>query len=129
MRDLLDELDAWKARGKKIAIARVVDIEGSGPRDPGAAMAVNEDGDVIGSVSGGCVEGAVVAEALAMLKDGIERQYVAADADEPVVDVTIVGRRRARYAEAIGNARNWDDRIGEPDDMDQALAELLAGAV
>lgn len=68
-------------------------------------------------------------EALAMLKDGIERQYVAADADEPVVDVTIVGRRRARYAEAIGNARNWDDRIGEPDDMDQALAELLAGAV
>ncbi len=67
MRDLLDELDAWKARGKKIAIARVVDIEGSGPRDPGAAMAVNEDGDVIGSVSGGCVEGAVVAEALAML--------------------------------------------------------------
>ena len=67
MRDLLDELDAWKAHGKKIAIARVVDIEGSGPRDPGAAMAVNEDGDVIGSVSGGCVEGAVVAEALAML--------------------------------------------------------------
>ncbi len=43
------------------------DIEGSGARDPGAARAVNEDGDVIGSVSGGCVEGAVVAEALAML--------------------------------------------------------------
>ena len=67
MRDLLDELDGWKAQGKRIALARVVDIEGSGPRDPGAAMAVNEDGDVIGSVSGGCVEGAVVAEALAML--------------------------------------------------------------
>lgn len=67
MRDLLDELDGWRAKGKKIALARVVDIEGSGPRDPGAAMAVNEDGDVIGSVSGGCVEGAVVAESLAML--------------------------------------------------------------
>ncbi len=67
MRDLLDELDGWKAQGKRIALARVVDIEGSGPRDPGAAMAVNENGDVIGSVSGGCVEGAVVAEALAML--------------------------------------------------------------
>ena len=67
MRDLLDELDGWKAQGKRIALARVVDIEGSGPRDPGAAMAVNEDGDVIGSVSGGCVEGAVVAEALSML--------------------------------------------------------------
>ena len=43
----------------------MVDIEGSGPRDPGAAMAVNEDGEVAGSVSGGCVEGAVVTEALA----------------------------------------------------------------
>ena len=63
MRDLLDELDGWKAQGKRIALARVVDIEGSGPRDPGAAMAVNEDGDVIGSVSGGCVEGAEIGRA------------------------------------------------------------------
>jgi RNA polymerase sigma factor for flagellar operon FliA len=68
-------------------------------------------------------------EALAMLKDGIERQYRPDEAAEKVVDVTIVGRRRAKYADAIGNARNWDDRIGEPDDMDQALAELLVGAV
>jgi xanthine dehydrogenase accessory factor len=67
MRELLNDLDRWKAQGKLIALARVVDIEGSGPRDPGAAMAVNEDGEVIGSVSGGCVEGAVVAEALAIL--------------------------------------------------------------
>lgn len=67
MRDLLDDLDRWKAQGKPIAIARVIDIEGSGPRDPGAAMAVNGDGEVIGSVSGGCVEGAVVAEALSIL--------------------------------------------------------------
>ena len=67
MRDLLDDLDRWKAQGKPIAIARVIDIEGSGPRDPGAAMAVNGDGEVIGSVSGGCVEGAVVAEALTIL--------------------------------------------------------------
>ena len=67
MREILDDIDRWRANGKKVAVARVVKIEGSGPRDPGAAMAVNEDGDVIGSVSGGCVEGAVVAEALAML--------------------------------------------------------------
>ena len=45
------------------------------------------------------------------------------------MDVTLVERRRARYAEAIGNARAWDDRIVELDDMDVALAELLAGAV
>ena len=67
MRDLLNDIDRWKGEGKRIALARVVDIEGSGPRDPGAAMAVNQDGEVVGSVSGGCVEGAVVAEALGML--------------------------------------------------------------
>jgi xanthine dehydrogenase accessory factor len=67
MRDLLNDIDRWNSEGKRIALARVVDIEGSGPRDPGAAMAVNQDGEVVGSVSGGCVEGAVVAEALGML--------------------------------------------------------------
>lgn len=67
MRDLLDDLDRWRADGQRIAIARVVGLDGSGPRDPGAAMAVSETGEVIGSVSGGCVEGAVVAEALAVL--------------------------------------------------------------
>jgi xanthine dehydrogenase accessory factor len=67
MRDLLNDIDRWKSEGKRIALARVVDMEGSGPRDPGAAMAVNQDGEVVGSVSGGCVEGAVVAEALGML--------------------------------------------------------------
>lgn len=67
MRDLLDDIDRWRTAGKRVALARVVDIEGSGPRDPGAAMAVSEDGEVAGSVSGGCVEGAVVGEALAVL--------------------------------------------------------------
>lgn len=73
MRGLLAALDRWRKQGKRIAIARVVDIEGSGPRDPGAAMAVSEDGDVIGSVSGGCVEGAVVTEALDVLATGARR--------------------------------------------------------
>jgi len=67
MRDLLDDIERWQQAGKRVALARVVDIEGSGPREAGAAMAVNEDGEVIGSVSGGCVEGAVVSEALAIL--------------------------------------------------------------
>ena len=57
----------WRTRGTRVALARVVDIEGSGPREPGAAMAVSIDGEVVGSVSGGCVEGAVVTEALAVL--------------------------------------------------------------
>ena len=45
MKDLLDDIDRWRAHGKRVALARVVDIEGSGPRDPGAAMAVNELGE------------------------------------------------------------------------------------
>jgi len=74
MKDILDDIDRWRSAGKRVAIARVVDIEGSSPRDPGAAMAVSEDGEVAGSVSGGCVEGAVVGEALGVLAgDGTPR--------------------------------------------------------
>lgn len=73
MRELLRDLARWQAAGKMAAWARVVDLEGSGPRDPGAAMAVSVDGEVIGSVSGGCVEGAVVTEALDVLATGDRR--------------------------------------------------------
>jgi len=73
VKEILDDLDRWRAAGQRVAIARVVDIDGSGPRDPGAAMAVNELGEVAGSVSGGCVEGAVVTEALDILATGDRR--------------------------------------------------------
>ena len=73
MKDILDDIDRWRAGGQKVAVARVVNLEGSGPRDPGAAMAVSEGGEVVGSVSGGCVEGAVVTEALQVLEDGLPR--------------------------------------------------------
>jgi xanthine dehydrogenase accessory factor len=76
MREILDDIDRWRRQAKKVAIARVVNIEGSGPRDPGAAMAVNEDGEVAGSVSGGCVEGAVVSEALALISDNAPGRMV-----------------------------------------------------
>jgi xanthine dehydrogenase accessory factor len=73
VREVLSDIDRWKAEGQRVAIARVVDVEGSGPRDPGAAMAVSENGEVAGSVSGGCVEGAVVGEALQVLETGLPR--------------------------------------------------------
>lgn len=73
MREILGDLDRWRKAGKQVAVARVVDVEGSGPRLPGAAMAVNEDGEVAGSVSGGCVEGAVVTEALQIIESGDRR--------------------------------------------------------
>ena len=73
MKEVLGDIDRWKAQGQRVAIARVVDVAGSGPRDPGAAMAVSETGEVAGSVSGGCVEGAVVGEALQVLESGLPR--------------------------------------------------------
>jgi len=76
MREVLDDIDRWRAQNKRIALARVIDIDGSGPRDPGAAMAVNEDGEVCGSVSGGCVEGAVVTEALQILNSSSSGRIV-----------------------------------------------------
>ena len=69
MKDILRDLQRWRRQGRRVALARVVDVEGSGPRLPGAAMAVNDQGEVAGSVSGGCVEGAVVTEALALLDE------------------------------------------------------------
>lgn len=74
MRDLLPDIDRWRAAGAQVALARVIALHGSGPRDPGAAMAVSADGEVAGSVSGGCVESAVVTEALDVLATGRARR-------------------------------------------------------
>ena len=73
MREILSDLERWHRQGRRIALARVIDLEGSGPRLPGATMAVTDDGEVAGSVSGGCVEGAVVTEALDVLDSGDRR--------------------------------------------------------
>jgi xanthine dehydrogenase accessory factor len=73
MREIFDDLERWHADGLTAVVATVVDVDGSAPRLPGAAMAVNERGEVAGSVSGGCVEGAVVTEALAVLESGLPR--------------------------------------------------------
>ncbi|MGD0081841.1 MAG: XdhC family protein [Acidimicrobiales bacterium] len=73
MKEVLDQVDGWLAEGKRVAIARVVAVEGSSPRDPGATMEVSDAGEVAGSISGGCVEGAVVTEALSVLESGTAR--------------------------------------------------------
>ena len=73
MREILGDIRRWHRLGRRVALARVVDLEGSGPRLPGAAMAVADDGEVAGSVSGGCVEAAVVTEALEVLEKGDRR--------------------------------------------------------
>ncbi|MDQ6837863.1 MAG: XdhC family protein [Actinomycetota bacterium] len=73
MKEVLNDIDRWRSEGKRVAVARVVGVEGSGPRLPGATMVVSDAGEVAGSVSGGCVEGAVVVEALEVLEGGTAR--------------------------------------------------------
>ena len=73
MQDLFPELQRWRERGETIALATVVKTWGSSPRPVGSRLAVDDSGAMIGSVSGGCIEGAVVHEALATIKDGRPR--------------------------------------------------------
>lgn len=70
MRDVLPEIAEWLDRGDRIALATVVDVIRSAPRPPGAKMAVNRRGEVVGGVSGGCVEGAVFECAQQVLDSG-----------------------------------------------------------
>jgi xanthine dehydrogenase accessory factor len=60
LRDVLPEIERWRERGDRIAVATVVGVKRSAPRAPGAKMAVSSSGEIAGGVSGGCVEGAVV---------------------------------------------------------------------
>lgn len=87
MKDILDDIDRFRAAGQAVALARVVDTEGSGPRGPGASMAVSERGEVAGSVSGGCVESAVVTEALEVLADRTPRVVSFGYSDDDALEV------------------------------------------
>jgi len=71
--DILAQAAAWKQAGKGVALATVVTTWGSAPRPVGSQLAVDDKGAFIGSVSGGCVEGAVVQEAMDAIADGKPR--------------------------------------------------------
>jgi xanthine/CO dehydrogenase XdhC/CoxF family maturation factor len=73
MRDVLPRIRQWRRQGQPVALATVVKVWGSAPRPLGSKMAVTVAGDMTGSVSGGCVEGAVLAESEAVLADGEAR--------------------------------------------------------
>ncbi len=87
MRDVLPTLERWVADGRKVAVATVVERQGSAPRDPGASMAVNDMGEVAGSVTGGCVEPAVIREAHEVLDGGPARLVRYGIADDEALDV------------------------------------------
>ena len=65
--DILQAAENWQKAGHGVALATVVETWGSAPRPAGSSLVINDDGTFLGSVSGGCVEGAVVTEALSVL--------------------------------------------------------------
>ncbi|HWE31878.1 MAG TPA: XdhC/CoxI family protein [Solirubrobacteraceae bacterium] len=83
MREVLTALERWRERGDRIALATVTDVARSAPRPPGAKMAISSTGEIAGSVSGGCVEGAVVEIAEQVMAGGAPRltHYGIADSD------------------------------------------------
>ncbi len=71
--EVLLEARNWKTEGHRVALATVVKTWGSSPRPAGSHLAVRDDGFFLGSVSGGCVEGAVIEEALDVMKTGLSK--------------------------------------------------------
>ncbi|MGA2453328.1 MAG: XdhC family protein [Solirubrobacteraceae bacterium] len=87
MRDVAEQVQEWVDRGDSVAIATVVDYRRSAPRLPGSKMAINDRGEVYGAVSGGCVEGAVVAVAQEVLDGEPPRLCSYGIADDEAWDV------------------------------------------
>jgi xanthine dehydrogenase accessory factor len=85
--EVFDALRAWHAEGRRLALATLVDAAGSAPRPIGARLLVADDGRMAGSVSGGCVEGAVISEALRAIDDGRSRLLHYGISDEASWDV------------------------------------------
>lgn len=82
MVDILKDFEHWLDSGQHFALATVIKTWRSSPRSEGAAMAISQDGTMIGSVSGGCVEGAVIKEALEVIEDGNPRRLSFGITDE-----------------------------------------------
>ena len=82
MREILTDIRRWRDEGQRVAIATVIKTVGSTPRPLGSKMAVSETGSIAGSVSGGCIEGAVFDEARKTLQDGQPRRAAFGFTDE-----------------------------------------------
>ncbi len=94
--DVLAQAAAWRRAGKGVALATVVSTWGSSPRPAGSQLAVNEDTGFVGSVSGGCIESAVVQEGLAAIADGRPRmlEYGVSNQDAWQVGLACGGKIR-----------------------------------
>ncbi|MBL8576097.1 MAG: XdhC family protein [Mesorhizobium sp.] len=103
IRDPLIIAEGWKSDGRGVAIATVVETWGSAPRPAGSHLVVDDEGNFHGSVSGGCVEGAVVTEAIDVIGSGKPRILEFGVADETAwrVGLSCGGRIRV-YVERLG---------------------------
>ena len=100
--DILSAAEHWRAAGRSVAIATVVETWGSAPRPVGSHLVTDGDGHFLGSVSGGCVEGAVVAEALDVIGDGAPKMLEFGVADETAWRVGLsCGGRIKVYVEKL----------------------------
>ena len=80
--DILGAAEAWRREGRAVALATVIETWGSAPRPAGSHLVVDGEGNFLGSVSGGCVEGAVIAEAADVIEDGKPKVLEFGVADE-----------------------------------------------
>ena len=80
--DILNEAEAWRRAGREVALATVVETWGSAPRPVGSHLVIDAEGNFLGSVSGGCVEGDVITEAMDVIGDGKPRMLEFGVADE-----------------------------------------------
>lgn len=100
--DLLKQAEDWRRSGRGVAIATVVETWGSAPRPVGSHLVIDEDGHFMGSVSGGCVEGAVVTEALDVIGSGKAKMLEFGVADETAWQVGLsCGGRISVYVEKV----------------------------
>lgn len=100
--DVLAAAERWRREGRQVALATVLETWGSAPRPVGSRLVVDADGNFLGSVSGGCVEGAVISEAADVIASGRPRTLEFGVADETAWRVGLsCGGRIAVYVEPV----------------------------
>lgn len=103
VRDPLIVAENWREEGRTIAIATVVETWGSAPRRAGSHLVIDYDGNFQGSVSGGCVEGEVITEALDVIETGVAKLLDFGVADETAWQAGLsCGGRIRVYVERLG---------------------------
>lgn len=101
--DILKAAEEWREKGREVALATVVETWGSAPRPVGSNLVIDNDGNFLGSVSGGCVEGAVVAEAMDVIESGKPKMLEFGVADETAWQVGLsCGGTIRVYVEKVG---------------------------